>query len=264
MRWIAIWLAIALAGAVLLSKFELNRLRENFEVDARIMHRLLSQRASQHDAVLATLSLLQAQNRNESSSESSSKNSDQRLSSVYPQIISIDKRLPGSAWSDKTAGSALDSAEKVSRDGTIPALAAGEFHLGRFWLVLASTPDSYALHIDNRAMVPWSKWPFENRGRDSSVRVVLEHGAQAWELQPGRLADSTWRFDFRKHLASPSQPFDVVVTRSLGWAELPWMKMVSWVLGSALVAAAVAASLHQRRERARAQEWLRLGNCDGY
>ena len=44
-----------------LARAELTSLRESFEVDARIMHCPLSQCASQHDAVLATLGLLQSQ-----------------------------------------------------------------------------------------------------------------------------------------------------------------------------------------------------------
>jgi hypothetical protein len=33
---------------------------------------------------------------------------------------------------------------------------------------------------------------------------------QQFVLQPGRLAPGGWRFDFHKHLAADSQPFDVV------------------------------------------------------
>ena len=51
--WVAGGLALSLAGAVVLARLELNALREAFETDARIVHRLLSQRVLQHDAVLA-------------------------------------------------------------------------------------------------------------------------------------------------------------------------------------------------------------------
>ena len=80
--WIAAWLALAVIGAVWLARSELANLRESFEVDARIMHRLLSQRASQHDAVLATLGLLQSQ--------STEAERERRLSSVYPQVIAVE------------------------------------------------------------------------------------------------------------------------------------------------------------------------------
>ncbi|MCF8157030.1 MAG: two-component sensor histidine kinase, partial [Rhodoferax sp.] len=54
-----VWLGLSTVGCVLLARLELAQLRDAFETDARISHRLLSQRAVQHDAVLATLALLQ-------------------------------------------------------------------------------------------------------------------------------------------------------------------------------------------------------------
>ena len=250
--WIAAWLALAAIGVVWLARTELANLRESFEVDARIMHRLLSQRASQHDAVLATLGLLQSQ--------SAEAERERRLSSVYPQVIAVEKHAHGTPWPSNAA--ALSAAEETSRAASRPALGPVDFQQGRYWLVLASTPNSYALQIDARAMVPWSEWPVGNavnEGRESAVRVTLEHAGQSLTLQPGQIFDARWRFDFRKRLATESQPFDVVVTRCVSWTELPWLWMIAWVLGSALLLAALATLVHQRRERARAQELLRLG-----
>lgn len=247
--WIAAWLGLAIIGAVWIARNELVNLRESFEVDARIMHRLLSQRASQHDAVLATLGLLQSQ--------STEAERERRLSSVYPQVITVEKHAPGTPWPN--FASELDAAENTSRTASGPALGPVVFQQGRYWMVLAATPNSYALQIDARAMVPWSEWPFLNEGRDSTVRVTLDHAGQSLTLQPGQIFDARWRFVFRKRLATDSQPFDVVVTRCVSWAELPWLWMIAWVLGSGLLLAALATLVHQRRERARAQELLRLG-----
>ncbi len=252
--WIVAWLALAIVGAVWLARAELAHLRESFEVDARIMHRLLSQRASQHDAVLATLGLLQSQ--------STEAERERRLSSVYPQVISVVKHAPGEPWPDAVNSSALNTAEDASRAAARPALGPVDFQRGRYWLVMASMPNSYALQIDARAMVPWSEWPTgntANEGRDSAVRVTLEHAGQSFVLQSGQIFDARWRFDFRKHLATDSQPFDVVVTRCVSWAELPWLWMIAWVLGTAALLAALATLMHQRRERARAEVLLRLG-----
>ncbi len=52
------------------------------------------------------------------------------------------------------------------------------------------------------------------------------------------MAEGGWRFEFRKHLASDSQPFDVVALRQVGWAELPWGAMLLWTL--AVLAALLA------------------------
>ena len=58
--WIAATAALAVAGCLLIGQRALTQMRDAFDTDARIMHRLLSQRAVQHDAILATLGLLQS------------------------------------------------------------------------------------------------------------------------------------------------------------------------------------------------------------
>jgi len=88
---------------------------------------------------------------------------------------------------------------------------------------------------------------------------MLAHDSQSFVLQPGRMHEGGWRFEFRKPLASESQPFEVVALRDAGWSELPWGQMLGW---SALVAALLTAGLtlvRQRTERRRAEELLRLG-----
>lgn len=246
-RWVGLllWGLITAGGCVLLARMELARQRDAFETDARIVHRLLSQRVVQHDAVMATLALLQP--------AAADSRPEQRLSALYPQILSVQRRDSGAAWPDER----LRVAETLSRALRRPALAGVDFARGRYQLVLAAEPASYALQMDLRAVVPWSEWPMSPDS--SAVRVLLEHEGQDWVLQPGRLGQGGWRFDFRKHLAAESQPFDVVAQRQIGWNELPWTWMLGW---AALVAAALAgwlALLRQRAARRRAEELLRLG-----
>ncbi len=57
--WIVGGDLLALAGAALLARQSLDEQRAQFDTDARIVHRLLSQQVVQHDAILATLALLQ-------------------------------------------------------------------------------------------------------------------------------------------------------------------------------------------------------------
>jgi hypothetical protein len=223
-----LWLLLSALGCVLLSRTELAQLREAFETDARISHRLLSQRAVQHEAVLATLALLQP-----AAQPGHVDPAEQRLSSVYPQILSVQRRDPSSTWPSASLG----DAEDASRQTRHAALANLEFtaQRGRYQLVLAAQPSSYALLIDVHASVPWSDWSMPVQS--SPVRVTLEHTGQVFVVQPGRVTGSGWRFEFRKHLASESQPFDVVAVRQVGWLELPWGAMALWTL---MVAAAVA------------------------
>lgn len=246
-RWVGLllWGLITTLGCVVLSRMELAQQRDAFETDARIVHRLLSQRVVQHDAVMATLALLQP--------AAPGSQPEQRLSALYPQILSVQRRDSGASWPEER----LRVAEALSRALSRPALAGVDFARSRYHLVLASEPASYALQMDLRAVVPWSEWPMPPD--TSAVRVLLEHEGQNWVLQPGRLAQGGWRFDFRKHLAAESQPFNVVAQRQVGWGELPWAWMVSW---GTLVAAALVgwlALLRQRAARRRAEELLRLG-----
>jgi signal transduction histidine kinase len=241
---LALWLALTVAGCALLARAELAQLREDFETDARIAHRLLSQRAVQHDAVLATLALLQP--------APGVAPPEQRLPALYPQILSVQRRDAGAAWPD----AALAAAEERSRRAHRPDLADVDFAGGRYRVVLASQPASFALRIDLHQVVPWGEWPMVP-GK-SPVALALEQGGQRYVLQPGR-PGGIWSFGFRKHLAADSQPFDVVARRDVRWAELPWPAMTAWAFAMALVAAAWQWLRRQQAERKRAEELLRLG-----
>lgn len=246
-RWIGLllWGLITALGGVVLARMELTRQREAFETDARIVHRLLSQRVVQHDAVMATLALLQP--------APNASQPEQRLTSLYPQILSVQRRDSGANWPDER----LRVAETLSRALRRPALADVDFARGRYQLVLAAEPASFALQMDLRAVVPWSEWPMAPE--TSPARVMLAHEGQDWVVQPGRLGEGGWRFDFHKHLAADSQPFDVVAQRQVGWHELPWAWMLAWAALVAAVLAGWLAWLRQRAARRRAEELLRLG-----
>ena len=215
-----LWLTVSALGCVAMARLELNRLRDDFETNARIAHRLLSQRAVQHDAVMAMLALIQP------APEASQP--EQRLPSVYPQIIGVQRRDRDAVWTDER----LAAAETVSRALQRPVLAVADFARGRYQLVLAAEPTSFGLQLDLRAVVPWSEWPMAPE--TSPVRVTLEQDKQSYVLQPGRIRDG-------------------------GWPELPWGWMLAWTLLVAVLTAGGLALLRQRAERQRAEELLRLG-----
>ena len=246
--WVLAWVAITLAGAAALGRLELTDLRDGFDTNARIMHRLLSQRVVQHDAILATLALLQPGPEGPADAAP-----EQRLPALYPQILSVQRRDRGAAWADPVLG----SAEIASRTQKRAVLGTVDFAAGRYQLLLAALPASYALTIDLRAMVPWAEWPLPPA--TSPVRVTLEQAGQSFVLQPGQPAGGGWRFEFHKHLAADSQPFDVVVTQTVGWTALPWGRIILWALFVAAVLASLRHGLRQRAARSRAEELLRLG-----
>ena len=250
--WVAGGLALSLAGAVVLVRLELNALREAFETDARIVHRLLSQRVLQHDAVLATLALLQP-----ASGTTPDPAPEQRLPALYPQMLSVQRLAPGATWGE----AALDEAHARSSASHRPELAHADLAQGRYRVVMAAPPSGHTLLIDAKAMVPWDDWPMDVA--TSPVAVWLVHADQRLVLQPGSPAASApgsqgWAYGFQKRLAADSQPFDVVARRHVGWGELPWPAVLAWV---ALVWAAVLGAVQVQRQRAgrqRAEALLRL------
>ncbi|MBP7566924.1 MAG: two-component sensor histidine kinase [Burkholderiaceae bacterium] len=241
-------LVVAALGCVWLARAALDRQHEAFDTDGRIVHRLISQQVVQHDAVLVTLALLQP----------GPGAAPGRLTSLYPQILSVISRGPGAIWPD----AALAAAEARSRTSRRAELADADFAAERFRIVLASQPASHAFVIHARQMVPWHEWPML---RDASpVRVELQQAGQRLVLQAGdggmAAGAGGWHFEFRKRLASDSQPFDVVLEQRVGWGGLPWLAMLAWCMVVALALAAQAAVQRQRAARRRAEDLLRLGH----
>ena len=250
--WVATGAVLAVAGGVALARLEIDRQRQAFETDARIVHRLLSQQVVQHDAILGSLALLQP-----STEAAGTPPPEQRLPSLYPHILAVQRRDRGQTWPDE----ALGAAETDSRLARRAALAAPDLRSGRYRLVFAAEPTAFALSIDLRGMVPWSDWPM--KPESSPVNVALEDAGQRFEIQPGdarALAlGSGWRFEFNKPLAAQSQPFEVVALRQMGWDQLPWLRMLAWTLAVTAVLSVLAQLQRQRTERRRAEELLRLG-----
>jgi len=244
--WLGAGLLAAL-GAGLLARTELQRQREAFDTDARIVHRLLSQRVVQHDAVLATLALLQP--------GSDKERPESRLPAVFAQVLQAQRRSEGETW----PSASLAQAEAVSRERKRAALGHVDFAQGRYELVTAAGNGAYALLIDLKQTVPWDEWPMKPTSSPVRVRLVL--GDAHYTVQPGRPHTPApgWTFSFSKVLASDSQPFDVQAHLSLGWAALPWWRMLAWVALVLAGAFAWQAWRRQNTERRRAEELLRLG-----
>ncbi len=245
------WALVACAGAAFLVHARLEQLRADFETDGRIAHRRISQRVVQYDAVMATLALLQPAAADGAAPLS-------RLASVYPQILSVLQRTAAGAWPARLAP-LLAAAEAASRQSGRPAMALADLPAGRYYLVMAGTPASYALQIDLRATVPYDEWPMDVAS--SPVRITLELEDAAFVVQPGRAAQAGmgWAYDFHKRLMVPSQPLDVVARRTVELHELPWLAILAWCALTASAWAGALAWWRQRSSRRRMEELLRLG-----
>ena len=247
-RWALVWLCATAALGLLVVRSDIAERREAFQTDARTAHRLLSQRAAQHDAILATLVLLDPALPGEHPST--------RLPALYPQVLQVWRRFADGRWPEP----ALAPAEALSRASARPELAAVDAANGRYDLVLAGLPASFALRIELERWVPWPDWPFERAG---AVRSELAQGAQRLTLQAGQDA-SGWRggitpgFVFDKVLDTPSQPFALRLQRATGPADWPWARLAGLAAVLAVMAVAAAAMQRQRQRRRRAEQLLRL------
>lgn len=246
LSWLLGGLVLSLVAGAWLAHGALQRLQRDFDADARIVHRLLSLRAVEHEAILATLALLDTPATAEAA---------RRLPAIYPRILTVLRREGGAGWEGGPVD-ALAAAEAASRQAGRAWGLVSALEQGRLWLVLGGERASHALQIDLAGMVPPAEWPFAG---GAPVRVELAHAGHRWTIQAGAAASGGWRFGFDKALTVRSQPFDVVAERRVGWGELPWGTMLGAGLAMAAVLAGAAMLQQQRVARRRAEELLRLG-----
>ena len=140
--WLAGWLIAAALGSLLLGQRELSRLEDTFDGDARAAYRLINQRAGQHDTLLSTLALLR--------NNSDPARPEQRLQSVYPQIVSVARRDATAVWPQPALGTAEAESRKLGR----AVLAEPAIAQGRYMLVMAGEPASFAVQILTKLMYP--------------------------------------------------------------------------------------------------------------
>ena len=103
----------------------------------------------QHEAVLATLASTR--------SAADATRVEQRPPAQYPQIVSVQSRSGDAQWPQAV----LESAEAESRKLRRAVLTDPNLAKGRYQLLLAAEPASYAVLIDIRSMVPWNEWPMQ-------------------------------------------------------------------------------------------------------
>jgi signal transduction histidine kinase len=246
---------MALAGAVGIVRHDIAQRREDFQADARIAYRLLSQRCAEHDAILATLALAEP-----SLTPAAFEDAAQRLRALYPQLVAVLRREPGTSWP-------LD--ELVVAEARSRALAAAHRHAvvaavdaasASYTLVLAGERAGLALRIALGPMLAFEAWPLQRAG---ASRAILLVGPHAIVLNPGPDARAlpaglTAGFTFSKALSGPSQPFELQVQRRTGPAKWPWALLLGWATGTGLLVALLAAWWHGRQERLRNAELMRL------
>ena len=180
-----------------------------------------------------------------------------RLPAVHPRLLAVLRRDRDGVWPDP----ALAKAETGSRALGHAALGPAPLTDGRYVLVLAGTPTSFALQLDLRQLLPDAGWPWPLDGPLNATLALP--GSPPWVLQPGQPAADqprglTQGFVFEQVLGTPSQPFVLRLQRATGPAEWPWARLAAWSATSALLLWSLAARGAVRLERRRAREMQRL------
>lgn len=173
-----------LAGTVIV-RSDITVRREAFQAEARTVHRLLSQRMAQHEAILATMAL--------NASAAPAKTENLPLPPGFVQLLSA-RREP--------------AAELASGPDTRFQVDVAEAPMGRYTLLMTHQGAAYRLQVDARGLPQDEAWPWT---ADGPEQVVLEIGGTPVRLQPGadeglRPAGLTEGFRLRSRWPPPASP----------------------------------------------------------
>lgn len=214
---------------------------ERFLQDTSIAQRMLSQKAVQHEAVLATLAALSHPPIPERLLPS--------LQPSMPQLLNLGHLLDG-VWAGSSASppglaAAVERARQVGRPVTLP------LDESRYWLV---APSSWSLLLDARRLIPATDFP------PSLAMLTLDVGAGPHTLLARQSASSPsgWNIDLRKPLGAVSQPFPMHSWRTLTPADWPLAAWLAWAVASCLLTAGALAWQRSRADARRQQEEVRL------
>ena len=246
-RWAAaVGFVLALVGSAWLVHTEWTRLRNAFDTQARIIHRLLSQQMGQHEAVLSTLTLLPP-----------APDVAVPLTAVYPHIRQVQvvarEQVPTTHTGDAPG---LAAPPPSSVPAPKVTLASANWASGHYSLTAVGPHSTVNMDIDLTQWVRPPEWPEPSTELPLAVDLVL--GQQVFVLQPPNRPSWEWQLEATKTIASVSQPFGVITRTHLTWAHVPWVRLGAWWLAVAVTVWGGVAWQRQRTERQRAQALLKL------
>ena len=252
--WVGLAVLVALAGSAWLLMSEWARLRNQFDVQARIVHRLISQQMVQHEAVLSTLALLPPV-----------PDVAVPLTRVYPHIRSVQvvlTRAPPATGAPLAGPSGpVAAASEPTPAGTPPVLPAATLGVGN-WTAGQYSLQSQGAHTRVTLAIDLSQWPLPPEWPAASpelpLAVDLLHGPDTYLLQPQARPDWDWQLEATKAIASSSQPFTVRTRTHLTWHHVPWWQLGVWWLAVGTLLWLSLTWVRQRHERQRAQALLKL------
>ncbi len=247
-----VWLFAAVAAMVLLGVYNVSRLASSFDAEARTLHRVMSQRADQHDALLTSLAAVVG---DAEGGGSSLRPVAEAMLRFYPRIAAIDVFALAPAprltfTTRETRGgpqepSAIAAALAPLQPGQSVVRPAGE--AGEYALVKRVPTGGVVMTIDGRRLAE-ADGPLEPSLALSLTTPDGQSAARIGGALPPSLLPA---FTFAKELGSRSQPLDLSLRRqpTIGEALPPLEVMLA--AGGAGVAVFVGAFLLRERRAAR-------------
>ncbi|MFA9438320.1 sensor histidine kinase [Uliginosibacterium sp. sgz301328] len=255
------WLACCVLFAAWLIGNERSRTRDDFTTQARIAYSILTQRAEQQEAVLASLVALEHAMPGNAPVMS---NFALSIQHGYPQLVSVERYgREDTGWRMfSTNGGAAAPSRQLDAAADQPGGTAGT--------QVAVLDDGYRLFRAAGHDVV-----FALRVSAPALAELAQSGAPSFQSVQMRTADgrTLWRYEhpaawspwpalqLEKQLNTRGQPFVMTATHAPLGAGVPWGRLVlGWsILGAA--AALAAWSMAQYRSRTLAQRQLRLAQA---
>lgn len=247
-----LWLLFTTAAAALFAWFNLSRLGATFDTEARTLHRVISQRADQHDALMTSLSAVAG---NAEGADSALRPVAEAMLRFYPRIEAIDvvtlAPVPRVTFTTRETGPGPQdpvvtaTALAPLQPGQSVVRPAGE--AGGYGVVKRTATGGVIMTIDARRLAE----------ADSPVEPGLALLLSAPDGQPiARMGVEPARgllpaFTFAKELGSRSQPLSLSIRRQPNLDEvLPPLGLLL-IAGAAGVAVLLGAYLLRERRAAR-------------
>ncbi len=242
------WVLLAGGGITALLLSVGRQLTETFGTDARILHRVLSQRMEQQEAVLNAVDALERQGVGTAVLDTYLNT----LLRLYPQVVAVERcaaqecRILGTPAEPPPRLKATTMTEPAVRwpEGGGPLYALSR-HNVRVWVDarrLTGALDSGAAPLSYTL------------SRPQTGQVIVAHTPEA---HPGAVSTT---LQVEKVLGTALQPFPIRISRPVPWDAWPWAVGGLWILLTAGLSALVSRLLTGRRaaqvalldERARA------------
>lgn len=254
------WVVLTIAAIILVATVNFVRLRDNFEAEARTLHRVVSQRTDQHDAHLTSLAAVLA---SPDHSLATFHAVAEAVLRFYPRITAIDaiRFAPAPGWAFTTREPQPDRSDLGAFAAAASALSAGQtfvltgadttavYHLIKRLPETTVQTNALIMTVDARRLVdPEAGLPKGMRLslRDPSGHELVRRGA------PPSLRGVMPVLTFEKELGSRSQPLLLQVSRIPTVSEL--LPPVAIALVAVLMGIGIILASFVLRERRAARE----------